>query len=166
MKNYWRLLRFVKPYWARLSGSMVCMVILSLSTGLVAYLIGPAVKFLFNPQEFILTLPEWVPDFFKFESNQIFYLLPLAIVLVNLVKGLSFYGQAYLMGWVGQRIVNDLRNRLYQHIHSLSLSFFTRNPTGSLISRITFDITLIQGAVSRAVTAVLRDSFTIIVLAG
>ncbi len=166
MKNYRRLLQFVKPYRARLFGSIICMVILSLSTGLVAYLIGPAVKFLFNPQEMILTLPEWVPGFFRFEKDQVFYLLPLAIVLVNLVKGLSFYGQAYLMGWVGQRIINDLRNRLYQHIQSLSLSFFTRNPTGSLISRITYDITLIQAAVSRAVTAVLRDSFTIVVLAG
>lgn len=166
MGNYRRLLQFVKPYWLRFSGSMVCMVFLALSTALVAYLIGPVVKTLFNPLEVGITLPDWVPGFFKFEQAQAFYLLPLAIVLVTLVKGLSFYGQAYLTGWVGQMIVNDLRNKLYQHIQSLSLSFFTRNPTGSLISRITYDITLIQGAVTRAVTAVLRDSFTVVALIG
>ncbi len=145
---------------------MVCMVFLALSTALVAYLIGPVVKTLFNPREVGLTLPDWVPGFFQFEQDQAYYLLPLAIILVTLLKGLSFYGQAYLMGWVGQRIVNDLRNKLYQHIQSLSLSFFTKNPTGSLISRITYDITLIQGAVSRAVTAVLRDSFSVVALIG
>lgn len=166
MENYRRMLQFVKPYWLRFSGSMVCMVFLALSTALVAYLIGPVVKSLFNPREVMLTLPEWVPGFFKFEQDRAFYLLPLAIILVTLVKGLSFYGQAYLMGWVGQRIVNDLRNKLYQHIQSLSLSFFTRNPTGSLISRITYDITLIQGAVTRAVTALLRDTFSVVALIG
>ncbi|UCD84558.1 MAG: lipid A export permease/ATP-binding protein MsbA [Deltaproteobacteria bacterium] len=166
MNNYLRLLQFVKPYWIRLSGSMVCMVILSLTTGMVAYLIGPAVKFLFDPREVLVTLPKWVPGLFRFEKDQVYYLLPLAIVLVYLVKGLSYYGQSYLMGWVGQKIIDDLRNKLYQHIQSLSLSFFAKNPTGSLISRITYDITLIQGAVSRAVTAVLRDSFTIVVLIG
>jgi len=63
---------------------------------------------------------------------------------------------------VGQRIIADLREKIYNHIQSLSLSFFTRNPTGILMSRITNDVNLVQGAVTDAVTGLLKDVFTIV----
>jgi subfamily B ATP-binding cassette protein MsbA len=67
---------------------------------------------------------------------------------------------------VGQRIIADLREKIYNHLQSLSLSFFTRNPTGVLMSRITNDVGLVQGAVTEAVTGLLKDLFTIIGLVG
>ena len=66
------------------------------------------------------------------------------------------------MASVGQRVIADLREKIYNHIQSLSISFFTRNPTGILMSRITNDVTVIQGAVTDALTGLLRESFTIV----
>ena len=94
------------------------------------------------------------------------HLLPFVIVLLFLLKGISNYGQSYLMNFVGLRIIADIREKLYNHLQTLSLSFFTKTPTGILISRITNDVTLIQGAVSNTITGLLKDAFTIIFLVG
>jgi subfamily B ATP-binding cassette protein MsbA len=93
-------------------------------------------------------------------------IIPIAIVFLFLLKGIFNYGQVYLMNFVGLRIIADVRERLYNHLQTLSLSFFTKTPTGILISRITNDVTLIQGAVSNAIAGVLKDAFTILGLIG
>ncbi len=89
-------------------------------------------------------------------------LIPLAIIGIFILKGIFDYGQAFLMSYVGQRIIADLREKIYNHIQSLSLSFFTRNPTGVLMSRILNDVNMVQGAVTDAVTGLLKDCFTLI----
>jgi subfamily B ATP-binding cassette protein MsbA len=66
------------------------------------------------------------------------------------------------MNYVGLRIVADIREKLYNHLQILSLSFFTKTPTGILISRITNDVNLIQGSVSNAITGLLKDVFTVL----
>jgi len=66
------------------------------------------------------------------------------------------------MSHIGFRIITDLRNDLYRHILRQPLSFFTKHPTGILISRVTNDVTYLQGAVSEAVTSLLKDSFTLV----
>ena len=70
------------------------------------------------------------------------------------------------MNFVGLRIIADMREKLYNHLQNLSLSFFTKTPTGILISRITNDVNLIQASVSNAITGLLKDVFTIIGLIG
>jgi subfamily B ATP-binding cassette protein MsbA len=94
------------------------------------------------------------------------FLIATAIIALFLIRGVFDYGQAYLMNYVGQRIVADLREQLYNHLQYFSLSFFTKTPTGILISRLTNDIGLIQGAVSNAITTILKESVTIITLTG
>ena len=79
-----------------------------------------------------------------------------------ILKGVFFFGQSYWMNYVGLSIVNDLRDRLYAHMMSLSLSFFHRNSSGVLMSRITNDVNLIQGSVSDVVTGLIMDFFTIV----
>jgi subfamily B ATP-binding cassette protein MsbA len=92
--------------------------------------------------------------------------LPFLIIVIYVIKGVFSYGQAYLMSFVGEKIVARLREDLYAHLQRLSLSYFDRTPTGLLMSRILNDVTLIQGAVSSAVTGVLKDAFTIVGLLG
>ncbi len=164
MRIYLRLLRYVRPYWARFGVAMVLMVILSLSTTALASLTGPFVAYIFyegqkipslvGPLKFLQTIPK----------GKLFYFFPLVVFFVSLVKGTSYFGQAYLMGYVGQRVINDLRNVLYQHIQYLPMSFFTKTSTGAIMSRITNDVYLVQGAVTSAVTAILRDSLTVVAL--
>ncbi len=99
--------------------------------------------------------------FFKKDLAKLNF-LPLVIVVLFGMKGLFSYGQSFLVASVGQRVIADLREKIYSHIQSLSLSFFTRNPTGVLMARITNDVAAVQGAVTDALTGLLRDSFTIV----
>jgi subfamily B ATP-binding cassette protein MsbA len=125
------------------------MVFVSLLTAAQAFLVKPALD-----------------DVFLKKDGKMLFLLPIAIVVLFLLKGVFDYGQAYLMNFVGLRIVADMREKLYNHLQSLSLSFFTKTPTGILISRITNDVNLIQGSVSNTITGLLKDAFTILGLTG
>jgi subfamily B ATP-binding cassette protein MsbA len=147
MELYRRLLQYVKPYRMKLILAMTCMVFVAVCTAGSAWLVQPAMDKIFIDKDM-----------------RMLFLIPLLIVGLYILKGVFYYGQAYLMSYVGQRIVADFREKLYDHIQRLSLSFFTKTPTGILISRLTNDVTLIQGAVSSALTSVLRDSFTIFAL--
>jgi len=149
MDLYRRLLQFVKPYWMHMAGAMVCMLFVSAATSASAFLVKPVLDEIF----------------FKKDLDGL-RLLPWAIVGLFVLKGLFDYGQAYLMSFVGQRIIADLREKIYSHLQSLSLSFFTRHPTGVLMSRVTNDVGLVQGAVTDAVTGLLKDLFTIVGLVG
>jgi len=84
------------------------------------------------------------------------------IVVLYAVKGLFSYFATYLMSWVGQRAVMDLRNRLYQHVIRQSVGFFKRKSTGTLISHITNDVEKIQQAVSEALGDLLMQSFALV----
>jgi subfamily B ATP-binding cassette protein MsbA len=149
MPVYTRLLTFIRPYWPKLVIAMVFMVWVGVLKGGQAWLVKPGLDRMFIEKDLVML-----------------WLLPLAVVGLFLVKGALDYQQTYLMGYVGQNIICDLRNNIYRHLQSLSLSFFSRNPTGVLISRITNDVTVVQGAVSNAATGLLRDSFTVLTLAG
>ncbi len=149
MSLYRRLLEMVKPYWMKLVLAMLCMVFVSLLTAAQAFLVQPALD-----------------DVFLKKDKMMLFLLPIAIILLFLLKGVFDYGQAYLMNYVGLKIVADMREKLYNHLQNLSLSFFTKTPTGVLISRITNDVNLIQGSVSNAITGLIKDIFTIFGLTG
>ena len=124
---------------------MVCMVCVSGASAASAFLVKPVLDDVFFKRD--LTMLK---------------LIPLAIVGLFILKGLFDYGQGYLMSFVGQRIITDVREKIYHHIQSLALPFFTKNPTGVLMSRIMNDVNLVQGAVTDAVTGLLKDIFTII----
>jgi subfamily B ATP-binding cassette protein MsbA len=145
MKLYRRLLTLVKPYWHRLALAMVCMVAVAACTAASAYLIKPVLD-----------------DIFIHKKVGMLKILPLVVLLLFVIKGLGSWGHAYLMSYVGQRIVTQLRQQLYDHLQTLSLAFFDKTSTGILMSRITHDVNLIQGAVSNAVTGVLKDAFSVV----
>ena len=172
MVLYRRLLKLVKPYWVKLVLAMICMVFVSLLTASQAFLVKPAFDGVFLKREGIppfvknIIIQLHLGDLFLKKDMEMLLLLPIAIILLFLFKGIFDYGQAYLMNYVGLRIVADLREKLYNHLQNLSLSFFTKTPTGILISRITNDVNLIQGSVSNAITGLLKDAFTIFALTG
>lgn len=149
MRLYFRLLGYVKPYWRRLLLAMVCMVLVGALAGAAALLVKNVID-----------------DVFTNKDVRMQRLLPLAIVLLYLFKGIFNYGQKYLMSWVEQRVVFDIRNRLYEHLQTLSLGFFNRTPTGVLISHFTNDVGVLQGAVSGVLGDLIREPFTILFLAG
>lgn len=172
MSLYRRLIDLVKPYWFKLGGAMVCMVFASVLTAAQAFLVKPALDGVFLKKEQIppsvknIIIQLHLDGLLLKEGMEMLLLIPITIILLFLFKGIFEYGQAYLMNYVGLRIVADMREKLYNHLQTLSLSFFTRTPTGILISRITNDVNLIQGSVSNAITGLLKDAFTIVALVG
>lgn len=137
-----RILQTIKPYRNRLILAMISMIIVAGLSALQAYMVKPLLDEIF----------------FK-KDRLMLNLLPLALMLLFLVKGVFYYGYSYFMERVGQGIILDLRKKLYDHIQNLPLSFFTKTPTGELISRIISDVTLMQGAVSSALVGTLKDLF-------
>ena len=168
MSLYRRLLELVKPYWVKLVLAMICMAFLAGLTATQAYLLKPVFNGVFGKKEVIPPLVKNIiirlhlGDWFLKKDMEMLRLLPPVIILLFLLKGIFNYGQAYFMNFVGLRIIADVREKLYNHLQTLSLSFFTKTPTGILISRITNDVNLIQGAVSNTISGVFKDTFTII----
>ncbi len=172
MSLYRRVLLLVKPYWLKLALAMVCMVFYSVLTATQAFLVKPVFDGVFLKKE---TIPPFIQKiivqlhlegFFFQKDMEMLRLFAVVIILLFLLKGVFNYGQSYLMNFVGLRVIADLREKLYNHLQTLSLSFFTKTPTGILISRITNDVALIQGSVSSTITGLLKDAFTIIFLVG
>ena len=84
------------------------------------------------------------------------------IIGLNLLKGIGSYGSSYLMAWVGQRVVMDLRNALYSHILGQSASFFGERSTGELMSRINNDVGQVQQAVSETAGDLARETLSLV----
>ena len=88
------------------------------------------------------------------------------IVGIFLLAGLLNWGmsytQTYLTGWVGERILADLRNRLFDHLQDLSLGFYERNRAGVIISRLTNDVEAIDQLVTDGVTSLVQNTLTLV----
>ncbi len=88
------------------------------------------------------------------------------IVVVFLISAVLFwaasYAQTYLVGWVGQRALQDLRMRIYQHLQSMSIGFFTRRKAGVLISRLTNDVQALDTLVTDGVVTLFQSTLTLL----
>ena len=147
MDIYKRLIKLAKPHLPKFILAMLCMLVVGGLTSALAFLVKPVLD-----------------DIFMKKNAAMLKWIPIAVVAIYMLKGLCTYVQTILMNFIGQRVVADIRNRLYQVIQTQSMSFFTKNQTGILMSRITNDVNSMQGAVSEAVTSLLKDSFTLICL--
>jgi len=164
---YRRLLQFLKPYRARVVISMLCMSVLAACTAGLAWLLKDAIDGALGGGAPASGVLKWLKDAVDWGLGielSMIALIPIVIVILYIIKGIAYYGQAYMMGYVGQRVIFDLRNVLYERIVNQSLSFFAHRKVGELMARITYDVTLVQAAVSTSVTALMRDSMTILFL--
>jgi subfamily B ATP-binding cassette protein MsbA len=165
--TYLRLLGAVRSYTGRLVLAVLCMIVLALTTGVYAYVVGPMLKFLVSRGEGgaaeILSLVPGL-DVGGMDREVMLMALPVFILVVALLKGLAYFGQFYLMGAVGQKVVADLRTRMFNWLTALSPVFFHKTPTGQIVSRFTNDVYAVERAVTYSVAAYLRDSMQVIVL--
>ena len=146
---YLRLLGYVRPYWRMFLLSVLGMAI---SAGTEVALPAAAKPFLDGT--FVHrdpTLMRWVP---------------VLVVLLFLVRGLGTFMGAYGSAWVGQRVVMDLRIRMFERLLTLPQRFYGDTVSGRLISKFTFDVTQVSTAVTTAVTVTIRDSMSVAGLLG
>ncbi|MDD5259211.1 MAG: ABC transporter ATP-binding protein [bacterium] len=141
-----KLWSYVKPYYSRLLWAVACMIGVALFTTASMWIL------------------KYVIDRIFIEKNiRMLLMIVLGLPLIFLLKGICSYGQGYLMSYIGQKIVLDLRNDLFAHYHQkLSLDYFENKRTGSIISRITNDVGIIQNAVSSGLVSLVKDGLTII----
>jgi ATP-binding cassette, subfamily B, bacterial MsbA len=90
--------------------------------------------------------------------------LPIVIVGIFAIRGFMNFGQSYLNDYIGLRIVNDVRNALNRHFQSLSVSFFHRHPSGTLIARVNSDVGLLRYAITDAVASFMKDAVSLVAL--
>jgi subfamily B ATP-binding cassette protein MsbA len=103
-------------------------------------------------------------DIFAKKDRAALTYLPALIVTVFVVRGLLNFGQHYLSSYVGLKIINDIRNAIHSHLQTLSLAYFNRNPTGTLISRVNNDVNLVRGVLTDAVASFMRDAVSLAAL--
>jgi ATP-binding cassette, subfamily B, bacterial MsbA len=138
-----RLLRYARPYRKRLVWAIVAMVVYAAASAYLAWLVKPI---------FDQVLPNRV--LLRYTS--------IAILSAYFLKGVGSYFSDYWMADVGQRVVMDIRNRLYRHILDQSVAFFGRHSVGQLLSRVTNDVSQVQRAVSETIADLLRESLAIV----
>ena len=138
-----RLLRFSRPYRGRFVLALLAMTVYATASAGVTYLIKPAV-------DKVLQSDPSMP--FSFWAT--------LIVSTYLAKGVGSYFSAFLMTDIGQRVVRDIRDRLFRHILDQSAAFFSRRTVGQLMSRITNDVGQVQQAVSETIGDLLREGLS------
>jgi len=148
-----RLSRYLIPHRSLFTGAIVAMAFYAAASGGLVYLFKP----IFDD---VLLADDVFRDQVRFSG------IVGAILGFSLVKGIGAYFSAYLMTDVGQRLVRDLRNDVFGHVLGQSAGFFSKHTTGGLMSRIINDITRIQQVVAETLGDLLRETITVVVLAG
>ena len=145
LRLYFRLLTYLKPHKWRMTAAIAAMLGVSALTALLAYMVKPVLD-----------------DVFFAKRENMLYWLSLLVVVLYLVKGFLSYTHNYQMSYIGNATVTRLRDELFASIQRQPLSFFDGEATGVLMSRLTYDVNLLQDAVTRVVTSFFKDTFTVI----
>ncbi len=139
------MLEVVRPYLAGFIAASLAMGAVSALTAAQALVVKPVVDGVFIQGD-----------------RSTLKMLALMVIGIFFFKGLFTYLQSYWMGGIGQKIVNELRDRLYAKTQFLPVSFLDDTPSGVLISRITYDVQITQSALTSAITGLVLDCLTIV----
>ncbi|MEA3507972.1 MAG: ABC transporter ATP-binding protein, partial [Synergistota bacterium] len=107
-----------------------------------------------------------VDDVLISKNSTVLNLLAVGLVVLYLFKNVAYYGQQYLMNWVGQRVVLDIRLRLYDHMQRMSLKYLYGQRVGELLSRITNDVMILQDMITGVLIDVVVQSLSFIGMVG
>ena len=169
MKNYFRLIRYVKPHFWVLAGAVVFMIFSSVLQPISIGGLIPFIDRVMMGKEIVVpykNVPEFISSLvLKINSMTPARLLGILIIFclsVFSLRAILIYCQQYLMREVSQRVVRDIRNIIYEKLLILSMNFYSRSRTGTLMSRITYDSTIIQDAVSEGLTDLIWQSLQFI----
>ncbi|MFH0739403.1 MAG: ABC transporter ATP-binding protein [Candidatus Omnitrophota bacterium] len=172
MKEYRKLFDFARPYYRLLGiagifmGAMTVLDIFRLSA------IVPLIDRVFTNKPIIFAsgkFPPFVETILNYLNSvsplKVLYLMLIIMPIALIIRAVFEYFQTYIMSDVGQRVIRDVRNKVYDKLQMLSLEYFTHKRSGELISRITNDVKLIENAVSYALTDLVYQSFNVIAFA-
>lgn len=146
MNLYLRSLKYVKGYWQRALVALICT---GIASGCTAYL--PWV------------IKDMVDQVLRDKDTSMLNYIVISIVVVFVIRGISYYGQSYLMNYVGQRVIIDIRKEVFEKLQRLSLSFYDKNKTGTIMSYVTNDVNALQSAMVENVVEMFTESVILVV---
>ncbi|HZW25410.1 MAG TPA: lipid A export permease/ATP-binding protein MsbA [Gallionella sp.] len=146
---YLRLLTYVKPYWRAFAVSILGMIVVAATEPLVPALMKPMLD-----------------GTFVHKDQEMMRLVPVVIILIFLVRGIATFVGTYAINWVGNKLVLDLRDEMFRKLLSLPTRYYDDHATGSLISKLTFDVTQVTNAATVVVTIAVRDTIVVVGLLG
>jgi ATP-binding cassette, subfamily B, bacterial MsbA len=149
LDRFKRLMRYIRPYRVRFCFAFVCSGLVAALTGVYAWLVRPVLDGIFIDKNETLLL-----------------VLPLGLLGVAVLKALASYGQTYLMSYVGNRVIADIRQELFQHLIRLPVGFHDANTSGRLVSRVVNDVGLMASAASNVVKDIFQNALTFIAMIG
>ncbi len=165
MKNYFKLLRFIKGHEGLFGIAIVFIILSSLFEGMQFTFILPIVDRCLIGEPIKIPHMDRLPDFLQQLINQLNTidpqkLLPMTILIFIIFFGIgqvvAFFSNYYIND-VAQAVMRDIRLRLFERIQTLSLEYFSRKRTGELISRITNDVNAIENTISYAMTDLFKQ---------
>jgi subfamily B ATP-binding cassette protein MsbA len=142
---YSRLLSYVKPYWRTFALSILGMAIAAATEALLPALLKPMLDGTFVHRDD--TVIRWAPIF---------------LLIIFFVRGVASFTGTFAIGWVGNKLVMDLREVMFRKMLSLPTRFYDDHSTGQLISKLTYDVTQVTAAATNVVTVTLRDTIIVI----
>ena len=148
-----RLLSYARPYRGRLTAAVAAMLLYAAAAAGLTTLIKPLSDSLLTHRLAPLRFWGMTMDLRAWG---------MAVMVIYLAKGVGSYFSSYLMTDVGQRVVRDIRNALFRHILDQSAGFFSRQTTGSLMSKITNDVNQVQQAVSETIGDLIREGLSLV----
>src|SRR5512135_960374 len=143
--QFGRLFQFVRPYRFRLYGAMAAIVV-----GSLLGLAGP------------YTLQFLIDAVFRNNNAALLNQITLVLIGIFLLQSVFYFIRAFLMAFIGERVMADLRIRLFEHLQYLSLSFYNERRTGELVSRLTNDVSTVRSLVTSDVSTALSQALTFI----
>jgi ATP-binding cassette, subfamily B, bacterial MsbA len=142
-----RLVPYLKPHWHTLLIGTLMALAVSAAEGSIAWLVKPAMDGIFVRRDLLMLK-----------------LISLAVLAVYLVKGVGRFGQSYMTGAVGERVIAELRRDLYAHIQTLPLSYFHALHSAELMTRVVGDVNRLGRLTSTVLVMAVRHIATIAVL--
>jgi len=139
------LLELLRPYRGRVVLLLICLPIATAAALAPPYLLGRAID-----------------DGIRGGSTRALSIIVILFVASALIAWVATYAQTYLVNWVGQRALQDLRSRIFAHLQRLSIGFYSRNRAGVLISRITNDVQALDQLVTDGVQTLFSSTLTLL----
>jgi subfamily B ATP-binding cassette protein MsbA len=145
-----RVFKYLLPYKGRLAGGVISMLVHAFLT-------------VFFVRVFQGLLETIISDINMGREGMIqLSLVAGMMILVYFLKGVAYYGKTYLVSYVSQRSIKDMRDDLYSHLHNLSLSFYSKNKTGDILSRVTNDVQNLEDSMIKTTVGSIDKVFTLV----
>ncbi|MBA7498526.1 putative ABC transporter ATP-binding protein [subsurface metagenome] len=147
MKPWRRLLAYLRPYWPILAVVVLLTLLVTLTTLALPWIIG---------KDLIDSV------ILGGKSLKLLNLIVLILIGLLALKGLFSFGQTYLISLVNFKVITEIRNRIYEHLQRLSLSFYRKRQTGEIISRVINDVDQLQNALTNTTVNFLTNCLILI----